>query len=190
MHYKCSIILRSGNCGGHSRCFSSLWCSWYQFLTTWAVCFGALSPSPSGNNACTIRWNDLPKCSGNLCCWSYQAGQRWDRENSTIWLSKPSLIHLRAPLWEEGSQSCELPWSASAQTRPAVGERENRTRQKISLSTIGLQTNPCDLYTLQPLLNVASGKQRCPDGGSTPQIFFSFVKLQIIYFSFLDRLGP
>ena len=57
--------------------------------------------------------HDLLRCSGNPCCWFYHTGQRWDRENSTIWLPKPSLIHLRASQWEDASQSCNLLWTAS-----------------------------------------------------------------------------
>ncbi len=40
---RCSIGLRSGDCGGHLSKVNSLWCSRNQSETIWALCHGALS---------------------------------------------------------------------------------------------------------------------------------------------------
>ena len=116
-----------------------------------------------------LNEHDLPKCSGIFFCLSCNAGQRCNRENNTIWLPKPSLILLRASLWEDGSQGNKLPWAASTHKLALKLEKEkNWTHLRISLASIGLRTTLYVISTpFQPLLNVDTGKQRFPDGGTS-----------------------
>ena len=65
-------------------------------------------------------------------------GQRWDRENFTIWLPKP----ITDPL------PCFDHWEGSASTHILalqLGKEKNWILHRISLASIGLQTSPCDL---------------------------------------------
>ena len=126
--------------------FSLLSCSSYKFLTTWALCNGELlswkMPSPSENNAWTIGEHDHPKCSLNPCCWSYHAEIDGTEENSTICLPKPSLIHICALLWAEGSQGCKLPCTAfTHKLALQLGKEKKWTRRRISLNCFHLSTD-------------------------------------------------
>ena len=88
-----------------------------------------------------------------FCCWSYHAGQQWNQENSTIWLSKSSL----ASVWEEGSQGPHInsPYSwGKIKIRLVV---EYHLLQSVCRPALVSST------PLQLLLNVDIGKQRFPD---------------------------
>ena len=62
-NHKCSIILRFGDCAGHTRCTTSLQCSlchsltiltvWIGVLLSWKIAFS------SGNSAWAIEWSWL-----------------------------------------------------------------------------------------------------------------------------------
>ena len=65
-------------------CSSSLSCSSYQFLITSTICIGHCHLGRCRHHHGIIPGSldeqDLPKCSGNLCCSSYHEVQRWGEE--------------------------------------------------------------------------------------------------------------
>ena len=65
--HKCSMMLRSGDCGDQTRCSTSSECSSCYSLMILVVCIGALSSwkmaFPSGNITWTMGWTWLLKIS-------------------------------------------------------------------------------------------------------------------------------
>ena len=86
---KFSMILRSGDCGGHIRYSTSLECSSCHSDTILAVCIGALSSwkisFPFVNSSATIGWIWSDRIINIFYFWPYHEAEPLGRQISTIY---------------------------------------------------------------------------------------------------------